>query len=276
MEVAGRVIEGELQGARRRRARSTTRRSRPGHRAAITEEERPGVFTMRVGNLPAGRGRPWSADADRPAALRRRRGDVPLSAGRRAALHPRHAAARRRRSATASRRTPTPCPTPRASRRRCCCPASPTRCGCRSASSVASAGLPLARLSLQPARRGRRRDRRRAAFACSRANGSTAISSCASAWASSRGATVAGLSPTRRRRRARSLLTLVPPAGARPGHEAARRGLRAGPLRQHGRLEDGRGTPRPGPHGRHADRRATASRSWRSMMQSICSYEYRT
>ena len=25
-----------------------------GHRAAITEEERPGVFTMRVGNLPPG------------------------------------------------------------------------------------------------------------------------------------------------------------------------------------------------------------------------------
>jgi Ca-activated chloride channel family protein len=53
LEVAGRVIEGVLK--ERGEARQDYDRAiRSGQRAAITEEERPGVFTMRVGNLPPG------------------------------------------------------------------------------------------------------------------------------------------------------------------------------------------------------------------------------
>jgi Ca-activated chloride channel homolog len=53
MEVGGRVIEGVL------RERAAARRDydeaiKTGHRAAITEEERPGVFTLRVGNIMPG------------------------------------------------------------------------------------------------------------------------------------------------------------------------------------------------------------------------------
>src|SRR5262249_46027543 len=53
LEVAGRVIEGQLKerGAARREYDQAIE---AGHRAAITEEERPGVFTLRVGNLPPG------------------------------------------------------------------------------------------------------------------------------------------------------------------------------------------------------------------------------
>ena len=53
LEVAGRVVEGVLKerGAARREYDQAIQ---AGHRAAITEEERPGVFTMRVGNLPPG------------------------------------------------------------------------------------------------------------------------------------------------------------------------------------------------------------------------------
>ncbi len=51
LEVAGRVVEGELK--ERAAARQEYDQAiKEGHRAAITEEERPGVFTMRVGNLP--------------------------------------------------------------------------------------------------------------------------------------------------------------------------------------------------------------------------------
>ncbi len=53
MEVAGRVIEGVLKerGAARR---DYDQAIQAGQRAAITEEERPDVFTMRVGNLMPG------------------------------------------------------------------------------------------------------------------------------------------------------------------------------------------------------------------------------
>jgi Ca-activated chloride channel family protein len=53
MEVAGRVIEGVLdeRGAAREQYEQAIA---AGHRAAITEEERPGVFTLRVGNLMPG------------------------------------------------------------------------------------------------------------------------------------------------------------------------------------------------------------------------------
>ena len=53
MEVAGRVIEGRLD--ERGRARQTYDEAvEAGRRAAIAEEERPGVFTLRVGNLMPG------------------------------------------------------------------------------------------------------------------------------------------------------------------------------------------------------------------------------
>ncbi len=53
LEVAGRVIEGELK-ERAAARKEYDQAIKAGHRAAITEEERPGVFTMRVGNLPPG------------------------------------------------------------------------------------------------------------------------------------------------------------------------------------------------------------------------------
>ncbi len=53
MEVAGRVVEGvvEERGAAREQYDQAIAH---GHRAAITEEERAGVFTLRVGNLMPG------------------------------------------------------------------------------------------------------------------------------------------------------------------------------------------------------------------------------
>jgi Ca-activated chloride channel homolog len=53
LEVGERVVEGELQ-ERGQARRTYDQAMRAGHRAAITEEERPGVFTMRVGNLMPG------------------------------------------------------------------------------------------------------------------------------------------------------------------------------------------------------------------------------
>jgi Ca-activated chloride channel homolog len=50
MEVNGRIVEGEIK-ERSQARRAYTEAIEAGHRAAITEEERPGVFTMRVGNL---------------------------------------------------------------------------------------------------------------------------------------------------------------------------------------------------------------------------------
>ena len=53
LEVAGRIVEGELKerGAARQEYDQAIQ---AGHRAAIAEEERPDVFTLRVGNLPSG------------------------------------------------------------------------------------------------------------------------------------------------------------------------------------------------------------------------------
>jgi Ca-activated chloride channel family protein len=53
LDVAGRTIQGVLQERGQARA-NYDQAIRTGQRAAIAEEERPGVFTMRVGNLPAG------------------------------------------------------------------------------------------------------------------------------------------------------------------------------------------------------------------------------
>ena len=54
MECAGHVVEGVLKERSRGPRRTTTRRSRQGRRAAIAEEDRPDVFTMRVGNIAPG------------------------------------------------------------------------------------------------------------------------------------------------------------------------------------------------------------------------------
>jgi Ca-activated chloride channel family protein len=53
MEVAGRVIDGVLK-ERGEARREYDEALAKGHRAGITEEERPGVFTLRVGNLKPG------------------------------------------------------------------------------------------------------------------------------------------------------------------------------------------------------------------------------
>jgi Ca-activated chloride channel homolog len=53
MEVAGRVIEGAIDERGAARA-SYDQAIAAGHRAAIAEEERPGVFSLRVGNLMPG------------------------------------------------------------------------------------------------------------------------------------------------------------------------------------------------------------------------------
>jgi Ca-activated chloride channel family protein len=53
MEVAGRVVEGVLK-ERGEARRDYDQAIQSGKRAAITEEERPGVFTLRVGNLMPG------------------------------------------------------------------------------------------------------------------------------------------------------------------------------------------------------------------------------
>jgi Ca-activated chloride channel homolog len=53
MEVGGRVVEGVLEERAKARA-DYDRAVGEGRRASIAEEERPGVFTMRVGNLMPG------------------------------------------------------------------------------------------------------------------------------------------------------------------------------------------------------------------------------
>src|SRR6185436_9876162 len=51
MHVAGRTIDGDLK--ERGQAREEYDRAiEQGHRAAIAEEDRSGVFTLRVGNIP--------------------------------------------------------------------------------------------------------------------------------------------------------------------------------------------------------------------------------
>lgn len=53
MEVNGRIVDGVVK-ERGQARREYTQAIESGHRAAITEEERPGVFTMRVGNIMPG------------------------------------------------------------------------------------------------------------------------------------------------------------------------------------------------------------------------------
>src|SRR5262245_61683503 len=53
LEVAGRVVEGKLREKGEAR-RAYQQAIRHGHRAALAEEEEPGTFTMKVGNIPPG------------------------------------------------------------------------------------------------------------------------------------------------------------------------------------------------------------------------------
>src|SRR5262249_26221627 len=53
LEVAGRVVEGELK-ERGQARREYDAAMWKGQRAALAEEERPGVFALKVGNLPPG------------------------------------------------------------------------------------------------------------------------------------------------------------------------------------------------------------------------------
>ncbi|OOK64052.1 vault inter-alpha-trypsin domain protein [Mycobacterium kansasii] len=124
MSVDGRVVEAKLlEREAARRAYDDTIAS--DRRAAIVEEERPDVFTMRVGNiLPAER---VSVALTLVSPLAYEDGEAtfrfPLL------VAPRYvpgAPWRIARSATATPTTPTSSPTPRALPRRCCCPASRT------------------------------------------------------------------------------------------------------------------------------------------------------
>ena len=257
MEVAGRVVEGDLSRSAGRRAPSTTRRSRPATAPAIAEEERPGVFTLRVGNLMPG---------ERAVVRLTLSGRLPFEDGEVTfrfplVVAPRYipgAALPGEQVGTARPPTPTPCPTPRGSRPPVLLPGFPNPVRLRLEVDV-DAGRPAADGDpVQPARR-RVQERQDGGSwsACGRASGSTAISSCASPTGRRRRHTLAGRWPATRRGRGEGTFLLTVrrrPSGGR-GAAAARRGVRAGPLRQHGRLEDGGGPPRVGPHGRHADRR---------------------
>src|SRR6516225_6649726 len=118
LEVAGRVVEGELK--ERAAARQEYDQAiQAGHRAGIAEEERPGVFTLRVGNLPPGE----TATVKLTLC-----GPLLYDSGEATFRFPANP------SAMAFRRIRTQCRTPRASRRRCCCPATPTPSGSASLS----------------------------------------------------------------------------------------------------------------------------------------------
>ena len=94
MECAGHVVEGVLK--ERSQAREEYDQAiAEGRQAAIAEEDRPDVFTMRVGNIAPGERVTVRLTPDPAAALPGRRGDVPVPAGGRAALHPGQPAAGR-------------------------------------------------------------------------------------------------------------------------------------------------------------------------------------
>ena len=121
------MIEGQLK-ERGEARREYQQAIETGHRAAITEEERPGVFTMRVGNLPPGE----TARVELSLT-----GPLPYSDGEATFRFPLVVApryipgpgCRALTSATASPPIRTRSPMPRASVRRYCCRAIPTRCG---------------------------------------------------------------------------------------------------------------------------------------------------
>ncbi len=129
MECAGHVVAGVLK--ERAQAREDYDEAiAEGKRAAIAEEDRPDVFTMRVGNIAPGERVTVRLTLSQPLPCED--GDVtfrfPL------VVAPRYIPGSPLDGtppAAAWPRTPMPFPTPRGSLRRCCCPGSPTRSGSR-------------------------------------------------------------------------------------------------------------------------------------------------
>ena len=161
MEADDRVIEGVIKEREQARADYDQALSE-GKRASIAEEERPGVFTMRVGNILPG---------ERIVIRTTLTGRLPFEDGEATyrfplVVAPRYIPGRRCpaiRWAAARPSTPTRCRTPRGSARRSCSPASRTRSGLglgRDRSGRAAAG----RRPVQPARPRRHRARRRGGF----------------------------------------------------------------------------------------------------------------
>ena len=106
MTADGRVIEARAQGARPGAGRRTTAAIEAGPARRHRRGGAAGRLHHAGRQHPAGRAGHGRADAGRAAALRGRRGDVPVPAGGRAALHPGVAAGRRagRRRARARHR----------------------------------------------------------------------------------------------------------------------------------------------------------------------------
>ena len=160
MEADGRVIEGVLKERGQARAdydQAICRRAdgpRSPRRTGRTSSPSGSATSCRASGSPCtsrSTSRSPTRTARPPSASR-------WSSPRATSPAPRSTA---RRRAPAGRPTPTRSPTPPGSRRRCCCPASPTRCGSSLAVDVDPAGLELARGPLQPARGpggGRQRD----------------------------------------------------------------------------------------------------------------------
>ena len=87
MEVAGRKVEGKLR--ERGEAREAYDRAiEAGHRASIAEEERSGVFTIRVGNLMPGERATVRLELAGPMSYSGRRGDLSVPAGGGAQVYP--------------------------------------------------------------------------------------------------------------------------------------------------------------------------------------------
>ena len=139
MEVGGRVIEGVLKERGQARAEYDAA-VEEGRRASIAEEERPGVFTMRVGNLLPG---------ERVTVRLVMTGPLPWDEGEATfrfplVVAPRYIPGSPLEGAPVGPGTePDTDAVPDASRiTRCCCPASPTRWTCRSGSSSTPASRP--------------------------------------------------------------------------------------------------------------------------------------
>ena len=150
---------------------------------AIAEEERPGVFTLRVGNLMPG---------DRATVELTMAGVLPYIDGEVTfrfpwwwprAIFPAFRWTGRR-SATEQPSIPTPSPTPRGSRRPCFCRASPTPCVSRWPSNSTTRACPLEMFASACTRRARIGIERRHSpdHPQARRSGWTATSSCASGW----------------------------------------------------------------------------------------------
>ena len=87
MTADGRVVEAELR-EREAARKAYDQAIASGQRASIAEEDRPDVFTMRVGNILPGERVSIAMTLVTPLGLRGRRGDVPFPAGGCAAVHP--------------------------------------------------------------------------------------------------------------------------------------------------------------------------------------------